>query len=129
MTRTASHEKIYTVARFRPHPGKLEEFKRLACEAIAIVREKEPDTLIYEWWFNADETECVAIDCYSNFDAILAHVRNVGPTMRQILRIADRSTEIYGADPMSRLAAHHSTARSNEYYGPHFAGLNRQHDL
>jgi quinol monooxygenase YgiN len=128
MNRTASRDKIYTWAKFVPHPGRLEEFKRLALQAIAIVREKEPDTLLYEWWFNADESECVAMDCYADVDAIMEHVKNVGPTMRQILAIAERTTAIYGSNPMQRLAAGKATAKSHEFYGPHFAGFNRVHD-
>lgn len=128
MSKTSSKEKIYTWAKFVPHPGKLDQFKRLAQQAANIVRENEPGTLLYEWWFNEDETECVAIDCYEDTDAILAHVRNVGPTMREILTIADRTVEIYGADPMPQLAANKGTAKADEYYGPHFVGFNRTHD-
>ncbi len=128
MEKTASRDKIYTWARFVPHAGKLEEFKRLAQQAIEIVRAQEPGTLLYEWWFNADESECVAIDCYADSDAIMEHVRNVGPTMRKILAIADRTTEIYGADPIARLATGGATARPGDYYGPHYDGFNRVHD-
>jgi quinol monooxygenase YgiN len=61
MKNTASRDRIYTWARFVPHPGKLDEFKRLAQQAVAIVRAQEPGTLLYEWWFNDDESECLAV--------------------------------------------------------------------
>jgi len=62
-------EKIYSYAKFSIHPGKLAEFKRLAGECSRIVNEEEPGTLFYEWFMNADETECVALDCYRDIAA------------------------------------------------------------
>ena len=76
---------MYTYAKFKIHPGKTEEFKRLSRRCVEIVREREPGTLFYEWFMNADETECVAIDGYVDLDAVMDHVRNIGPTMRELI--------------------------------------------
>src|SRR5690606_36597417 len=104
------------------HDGKLEEFRQLGTQAFEIVRDQEPGTLFYEWFFNEDETECVALDCYENVDALMEHVAHVGPIMRQIMAITDRYLEIYGANPMERLMAGRSTAASNDFYGELFVG-------
>ncbi len=112
---------MYTYAKFKVHPGKLDEFKALAREACRIVKEREPGTILYEWFFNPDETECVAIDGYVDLDAVMAHVQNIAPIMRQLMSISDRYLEMYGADPTERFGGK-TTAKLNEYYGPFFAG-------
>jgi quinol monooxygenase YgiN len=43
---------IQSVARFKIHPGKLEEFKRLAAQSTQLAREKDTGTLRYELFFN-----------------------------------------------------------------------------
>jgi quinol monooxygenase YgiN len=89
--------KIMSVARFRIHPGKLDEFKRLSAQSVELVRAKDPATTIYDWFMNDTQTECVAIDCYDSSEAVLAHTRNVGAVMRQIMQISDISVEILGS--------------------------------
>lgn len=113
--------KMYTYAKFRIHPGKTEEFKVLAQRCVDIVREREPNTLFYEWFMNADQTECVALDCYTDLDAVMKHVGNIGPTMRELMSISDRELEIYGADPSERFGGR-TTARNSDFYGSLFAG-------
>jgi quinol monooxygenase YgiN len=114
-------EKMYTYAKFSIHPGKATQFRRLSQRAVDIVREREPGTLFYEWFMNADETECVAIDCYVDLDAVMAHVQNIGPIMRELMTISDRQLEIYGADPSERFGGR-TTARNSDFYGSQFAG-------
>jgi quinol monooxygenase YgiN len=94
--------KILSVARFRIHPGKLDEFRRHAAECLRIVREKDPGTTLYEWFLNADQTECIAIDCYASSEDVIAHARNVGPTMRRLRETADMTVELLG-DPSEHL--------------------------
>ena len=88
--------RIMSVARFKIHPGKAAEFKALATECVRIVREREPQTALYEWFLNADQTECVAIDSYASSDAVFAHIKNVGPTMRKVRQVADISVVLLG---------------------------------
>jgi quinol monooxygenase YgiN len=113
--------KIYTYAKFAIHDGKAEEFKSLARECSEIVNRDEPGTLFYEWFLNPGETECVAIDCYADIDAMLEHIKHIGPLMRRLMTLSDRYLEIYGADPSPTLAGK-STARASEFYGQRFLG-------
>jgi quinol monooxygenase YgiN len=113
--------KIYTYAKFSIHPGKSAEFKELARQCSDIVNEQEPGTLFYEWFLNADETECVAMDCYADIGAMLEHIKHIGPLMRRLMTISDRYLEIYGADPSPTLAGK-STAKASEFYGQRFLG-------
>jgi quinol monooxygenase YgiN len=114
-------EKIYTYAKFVIHTGKAEEFRRLATECFDTVQRTEPGTLFYEWFLNAAETECVAIDCYTGIDAMMEHVRHIGPLMRQLMTISDRYLEIYGFDPSETLGGR-GTARPSEFYAKRFLG-------
>lgn len=116
-----SHRKIYTYAKFSIHSGKTEEFKELARQCSDIVNAQEPSTLFYEWFMNANETECVAVDCYANVDAMLEHIKHIAPLMRRLMTLSDRYLEIYGADPSPTLAGK-STAKASEFYGPRFLG-------
>ncbi|MFO1426735.1 MAG: antibiotic biosynthesis monooxygenase [Steroidobacteraceae bacterium] len=113
--------KIYSYAKFRIHEGKGEEFRRLARECSEIVNTREPGTLFYEWFFNRDGSECVALDCYVDVDALQEHVRNIGPLMRQLMAVADRYVEIYGDDP-SPVWAKGATTSIRDFYGPRFLG-------
>ena len=111
---------IMSVARFRIHPGKAEEFKSLAAECVRIVRERDPATSVYEWFMSQDETECIAIDRYASSEAVFAHIANVGPTMRSLRRLADVSVELLG-DPSAALVQA-LQFKSTEVY-PRLVGL------
>ena len=62
---------IQGLVRNRIHEGKFEEFKRLAAKCIDSVRTKDSWTLQYDWFFNADESECVVHERYRDSDALL----------------------------------------------------------
>ena len=42
------------IARFKFHPGMVEEYKRLSAQAMEIVRARESGTLQYDIFFNDD---------------------------------------------------------------------------
>ena len=46
-------------ARLKIHPGKLQEFKDLQAQCMAVVRAKDTGTLQYEVFFNDDSSECI----------------------------------------------------------------------
>jgi quinol monooxygenase YgiN len=116
-----SSTKIYSYAKFSIHPGKTEEFKRLARECSRIVNEQEPGTLLYEWFMNGDETECVALDCYADIGAMLEHIKHIAPLMRGLMDISDRYLEIYGKNPLPTLGGT-TTSKAGEFYGARFLG-------
>lgn len=93
---------IQTSALFKIHRGKLNEFKALAAQAIAIVKEKEKDTLQYDWFFNEDFPECVVREKYTDSSAVFTHAGNVGELLGKLLQISDLSMEVYG-DPSPEL--------------------------
>lgn len=82
---------------------KLGEFKKLAGEAMEIVRTMEPGTLQYDWFFNADETQCVVRETYASSDAVMAHMGNMGELLGEIAALGGGiEIEIFG-DPSATL--------------------------
>ena len=91
-------EKIQITAKFKIHKGKVDEFKKIANDAIAVVSENEKGKtcLQYDWFVNSDETECVVRETYLDSNATMVHLGNVGEILGQLLNISDFSAEIYG---------------------------------
>ena len=87
---------IQITARFKIHPGKEEAFKELAKACMSCVKEKDKGTLQYDWYFSKDGSECRVRETYTNSDAVLAHVTNLGPLFGQILELSEFTPEIYG---------------------------------
>jgi quinol monooxygenase YgiN len=92
------------VAKFRIQPGKAEEFKRLAAESLAIVKEKDTGTTRYDWFLNEAETECLVLETYESAEALLTHSRNVGRLVGQVLQISECSVDML-ADPTPEVRA------------------------
>ncbi|MCY1720584.1 hypothetical protein OU798_09540 [Prolixibacteraceae bacterium Z1-6] len=91
-------KKIQITAKFKIQKGKLDEFKKGAAAAIALVNENEKGAgaLQYDWFFSPDETECVVRETYADSNAVITHLQNVGEILGQVLSISDFSAEIYG---------------------------------
>ena len=96
-------EQIKVIARVKIHNGKLAEFKQWASDAITIVRAKDPGTSEYDYYFNADETECVIRETYEDSNAAMAHLGNVGDLLAIGAELGDITIEVYG-NPSEELA-------------------------
>jgi quinol monooxygenase YgiN len=84
------------IARFRFHPGKVDEYKRLAAQAMDIVRAKETGTLEYSVYFNEDETEAVVIERFASPEALLEHGANMSEVSPAVLATAIVEGELLG---------------------------------
>ena len=76
---------LWGIARFRLHEGKLDEFKRLSARAMEIVRTKDSGTLMYDTYFNDDESECVVIERYRDSEAALQRAANLADISAAVL--------------------------------------------
>jgi quinol monooxygenase YgiN len=92
------------IARFRFHPGRVEEYKRLCAEATEIVQAKEPGTLEYSVYFNEDESEAVAIERFASSEALLEHGRNMSEISAAVLATGTVEGELLG-EPNDELRA------------------------
>ena len=87
---------IQGIARLKIHPGKLEEFKRLAAECMESVRTRDSGTLQYDWFFNSDYSECLVYERYRDSDALLEHNANLRETIAALFQTCSGSGEICG---------------------------------
>jgi len=87
---------IQVTARLKIYDGKLEEFKKLAAEILSVIKEKDQNTLQYDWFFNEDQTECIVRENYADSDAVLTHMGNLGDLLGKILEVSDLNLELYG---------------------------------
>jgi quinol monooxygenase YgiN len=102
--RNASPTEILGIGRFKFHEGKLEEFKRLAKQAMEVVRSKDTGTLQYEIYFNDDQSECVVVERYKDSTALIEHAVHVGDMMEAIFATGWVSSELLG-EPSQELRA------------------------
>lgn len=93
---------LHVTARMRIHDGQLEAFKAASQACVQLVSANEPGALQYDWFFSADETECVAIERYADSNAVLAHMANVGEQLGALIGMSDFSVEVCG-DPSDEL--------------------------
>jgi quinol monooxygenase YgiN len=83
------------IVRFRFHPGKVEDFKQLSRQAMEIVR-NEPGTLQYETYFNEAETEAMALERFTDSQALIDHGQNMAALMEPIMACGEVSGELLG---------------------------------
>jgi quinol monooxygenase YgiN len=100
-----SGEDIRTIARFRIHPGKMEDFKRGVIAGLEIVAAKDPGTTAYEWFLDEAAGQCTVIEQYRDVGCLVAHTKNVGHLVRGLMQSADLSADIGIKGPGSTLAA------------------------
>jgi len=113
-------KKIQVTARLKIHEGKFEEFKEWAKECMTSTKSKDTGTLQYDWFLNADQTECVARETYLDSNAVLEHVGNLGEILGRVPEIGDLSLEVYG-NPSEELIA--ATAEMDIVTYSYYQGL------
>jgi quinol monooxygenase YgiN len=92
---------IRIIARARIHPGKIEAFTEIASACLAATH-RDPGTQSYEWYLNADRTECLVLEVYNDSNAVLAHVGNLGDLLGHLMSVSDLTIEVCG-DPSPEL--------------------------
>ena len=64
----------------------LTEFKQIAADLLDGAL-NESGTLEYDWFFNADETQCVVRETFADSDAALAHMANAGARLGRLVEL------------------------------------------
>ena len=85
---------IRAKAIFKIEENKVDLFKQLAAECIAIVKEKDTLTHKYNWYIS--DNLCVVDEAFKNSDGMLSHLQNLGSLPNKITAIASFDLEIYG---------------------------------
>jgi quinol monooxygenase YgiN len=64
-------------AHLRIRPGELEGFKAQAAEIMRLTREKDTQTIRYDWFVNEDGTECEVHEAYQSGEGLIEHNAHV----------------------------------------------------
>jgi len=99
-------------------PGKLEEFKELACQFTAGTEADDPGTLGYEWFISPDGTECFLNEFYGSSEAFLDHFAKIGPKIGIMLEISPLLEAVVLGDP-SPEAREALSKLGAKFYAPH----------
>ncbi len=111
------------IVEFTLQEGQQEAFKQQLREIIPFIQSTEPGALIYEFYFNSDESRCYVSEKYSDSEAMLAHLSNVNTRLQEILKLSSISRlEIYGALSPE---AHAVAASLGANFLTHFGGFSR----
>jgi quinol monooxygenase YgiN len=77
-------------------PGRVDEFKKLALEAINIATAKSK-VIGYRWYFNSDESKCYLLEQYPDTEALLPHLTSVQQILQKLLEISKITRfEVFG---------------------------------
>lgn len=90
-------DKIHVTARLTIKPGKLEECRTVAALFRERIIGKTPGTLQYDWFINAEETECIVQECYRDSQAIFDHLANLGDAFPKLLEVCDMDLTFCGS--------------------------------
>lgn len=108
---------IHKVVEISYRQGALEEFKQICSQFIEKVKTSEPDTLVYEWYFNEAEKKCYVIESYRNSEALLAHLANIRDLYEPLFEVAEITRlEVFGNPSPEVKKAHLAGTRFMEYW-------------
>jgi quinol monooxygenase YgiN len=91
-------KEIQINAKFKIYSGKVAEFKKIAADCVVAVAENEKGkgAVRYDWFFNPEETVCIVREIYTDSNAVLPHMGNVGELLGQLIAMSDFELEVYG---------------------------------
>jgi quinol monooxygenase YgiN len=95
---------ILGIGRIKFHEGKFEAFKRLAAQAMEIVRTMDSGTLQYDIFLNNDQSECIVIERYQDSAAVMMHGSHIGDLVASMFATGSASSEMLG-EPSGELRA------------------------
>lgn len=113
-----TEEPIRLIIRQGINPGKLEEFKALACEFTESTETGDPGTLGYEWFVSPDGTECYLNEFYGTSQDFLDHFAKIGPKIGRMLEISPLLDAVVLGDPSPEARAALSQLGA-KFYSPH----------
>lgn len=91
-------KEIQLTAKFELPADKINDVKRIAKECMVIAKEKEAGKglIQYDWFFSTDEKELHVRETYSDSNAVMTHLGNMGELLGQLMQISPLRGEIYG---------------------------------
>lgn len=92
-------ENIHIRAQFTIEKYNVEQYKKLIEEMSNMVQTNEPNTLVYEAYFNEDGTKCMVHETYLDSKAVLSHNDSIASKtiLPRIFNISKLDTlDVYG---------------------------------
>ena len=115
--------KLSYVLEFTVNDGMIEDFKTKAKSYIAAVRDSEPGTLGYNWYLQKDGQRCLLHETFTDSEALLTHLDNVGPSLPELLAFAPITRfEVFGTASEAVVSA---LASFGAVHFPHLGGFER----
>ena len=108
------------IARFTFHEGQVEEFKRLSALCLDIVRAQDTGTLLYEVYFNDDESEAMVVERYRDSQALIEHSQNLAHLMQPIIATGTVVGELLG-EPSPELRAGFAADGPVQLFSPYLS--------
>lgn len=113
-TRPDGRSTLELSAHMTVRPGQLDGFKKQAAECIRLTREKDTQTLRYDWFLSSDGTQCEVREAYTGAQGLTEHRANVAPALETLFgQHADNHTMTVYGQPSQQLLdlakAHHMT--------------------
>jgi quinol monooxygenase YgiN len=103
---------LQVIARVKVRPGQLEGFTTQAAEILRLAREKDTQTLRYDWFLNQDEAQCEVHEAYLSEVGLIEHNQHVVEVRDAWFRdyAFDHRMSVYGeiSQHMSDLFAKHA---------------------
>jgi quinol monooxygenase YgiN len=108
-------DRIEIFTQFNIKPGRLAQFEALGAEMTRIVRERDPGTIRYDWYYDDASRHCFALDTYADPPSMFAHMKNCHAIHERMIAEATMVTEFLGELPE---AAQNAVARYDPYILP-----------
>src|SRR5262249_47120273 len=91
-------DNLGVIARLKIRPGQLEGFRDQVGEILRLAREKDHQTLRYDWFINAGGTECEVHEAYRSEEGLIEHNANVMEARGLLFRefAFDHQMSVYG---------------------------------
>lgn len=101
----ATSESIHWLLELELDPVRVADFKILMSEMVAF-SETQPGTLVYEWYFNEDNSRCIINERYRDSAALIDHMTASGGYAERFLAAAtiSRLTILGDVDSATRAA-------------------------
>lgn len=89
---------LEVIARLKVRPGHLEGFKTQVAEILRLTREKDTQTLRYDWFLSSDETEYEVHEVYVREEGLIEHNQHVVEARDALFRnhAFDHRMSVYG---------------------------------
>ena len=65
-------------------PGQLDGFRKQAAEIIRLTKERDTQTLRYDWFLTNDGTECEVRELYQSPQGLIEHKAHIGAALKEL---------------------------------------------